>query len=965
MKKYYLLLGTLLLFTGTVFAQLDNITGVTLTFTPGSGSPVVATANDTGNGLVVDGAISLMESTEYALTVAVQSGMDDITDQVTAAADNHQVFFQPTGSIFSGDVTTLDTDGQGLPLGLSNQWTSECTDDGNVSGMLRVVLSDLMDMKSAASTIADGTALFDLEWMVTVAEDAAAPPCENEEEIITDVVLTWTPLDGGTPVVARAQDPDGEGPLDLEVLDDVELVESTEYTLAITLANSIENEDITEEIMEEDDEHMFFFAFTDEVFTSPAGDGNVDNRPDPVNYNDMDENGLPVGLSTSWETECGEESATGSIRVVLKHQPGVKSATSTVDDGSTDVDLTWTVNVSEDPNAPPCENEEEIITDVVLTWTPVDGGTPVVARAQDPDGEGPLDLEVLDDVELVESTEYTLAITLANSIENEDITEEIMEEDDEHMFFFAFTDEVFTSPAGDGNVDNRPDPVNYNDMDENGLPVGLSTSWETECGEESATGSIRVVLKHQPGVKSATSTVDDGSTDVDLTWTVNVSEDPNAPPCENEEEIITDVVLTWTPVDGGTPVVARAQDPDGEGPLDLEVLDDVELVESTEYTLAITLANSIENEDITEEIMEEDDEHMFFFAFTDEVFTSPAGDGNVDNRPDPVNYNDMDENGLPVGLSTSWETECGEESATGSIRVVLKHQPGVKSATSTVDDGSTDVDLTFTVNVNEDPNAPPCENEEEIITDVVLTWTPVDGGDPVVARAQDPDGEGPLDLEILDDINLVESTEYTMAVTLANSIENEDITVEIMEEDDEHMFFFAFTEGVFDSPTGDGNVDNRPDPVNYNDMDENGLPVGLSTTWNTPANMGFGGTFRIVLKHQPGVKSETSTVDDGSTDVDLTFNLNTTTSINGPQGALNNQLTLVPNPAQSQLNWRLAGQRADAQVEVRIISVAGQVLQTYRSPAPQIDVSQLPAGSYIFHLQTEQASGVKRFIKID
>jgi len=106
-------------------------------------------------------------------------------------------------------------------------------------------------------------------------------------------------------------------------------------------------------------------------------------------------------------------------------------------------------------------------------------------------------------------------------------------------------------------------------------------------------------------------------------------------------------------------------------------------------------------------------------------------------------------------------------------------------------------------------------------------------------------------------------------------------------------------------------------------------------------------------------------VDDGSTDIDLTFNLNTTTSVNGPQAALNEQLSLVPNPAKDQLNWRLDGQRADAQVEVRIISVTGQVLQSYSSPDARIDISQLPAGSYIFHLRTDQAAGSKMFIKVD
>ena len=342
MNKFYLLLGTFLMLSWTASAQLDNITGVTLTFTPSMGSPVVATATDSGSGLAVDGPVNLMESTDYALAVTVQSGMDDITSQISDDADNHQIFFGLMGSIFSGDVTTLDTDSQGLPVGLSNELTTECTEDGNVSGMFQVQLADLTGMKSASSTIGDGTALFDLTWSVTVSDDPDAPPCENEEEIITDVVLTWTPTDGGTPVTAAAQDPDGEGPLDLEVLDPINLEFGTEYTMTVTLSNSIEGEDITEEIMEEDDEHMFFYEFTNDFFANPTGDGNADDRADAVNYNDFDENMLPVGLSTTWTT-TGDMGA-GSFRIVLKHQPGIKSETSTINDGGTDVDLTFVIN---------------------------------------------------------------------------------------------------------------------------------------------------------------------------------------------------------------------------------------------------------------------------------------------------------------------------------------------------------------------------------------------------------------------------------------------------------------------------------------------------------------------------------------------------------------------------------------------------------------------------------------------
>lgn len=176
----------------------------------------------------------------------------------------------------------------------------------------------------------------------TSCSDDDVPVAENEEEIITDVTLTFTPVGGGAAIVAAAQDPDGDGPEDLEIISQIELDANTKYDLSLDLENSIEGESITDEIEAEDDEHMFFFAFTNNIFSDPSGNGNIDSREGPVNYEDRDENGLPVGLNTSWTTG---DVGTGTFRVVLKHQPGIKSATSTVGDGSSDVDLTWDIDI--------------------------------------------------------------------------------------------------------------------------------------------------------------------------------------------------------------------------------------------------------------------------------------------------------------------------------------------------------------------------------------------------------------------------------------------------------------------------------------------------------------------------------------------------------------------------------------------------------------------------------------------
>jgi len=175
--------------------------------------------------------------------------------------------------------------------------------------------------------------------------DDDIPEAENEEEIITDVTLTFTPAGGGTAIIASAQDPDGEGPEELQITKDIELEANTSYVLTLALENSIEGESITEEVEEESDEHMFFFGWTSGLFSDPTGDGNIgsSSRNDPMNYDDKDVNDLPVGLTTSWTTG---DAASGSFQLILKHQPGSKSATSTSEDGESDIDITWNVSIN-------------------------------------------------------------------------------------------------------------------------------------------------------------------------------------------------------------------------------------------------------------------------------------------------------------------------------------------------------------------------------------------------------------------------------------------------------------------------------------------------------------------------------------------------------------------------------------------------------------------------------------------
>jgi len=189
--------------------------------------------------------------------------------------------------------------------------------------------------------------------------------------------------------------------------------------------------------------------------------------------------------------------------------------------------------------------------------------------------------------------------------------------------------------------------------------------------------------------------------------------------------------------------------------------------------------------------------------------------------------------------------------------------------------------LTFLSSCNNDDPKP--ENIPELITKVVLTFTPAGGGSVVTVTATDPDGEGVQDIKVDGPINLVKGNQYILALELINGLykpgdDGYDITVEVEKEGEEHQFFFSFSEGVFSSPAGTGNikdnVSSTAGSINYSDEDVNGLPIGISTSWTTANAATTAKSFRVILKHQPGIKSNTSTSLDGESDLDITFALN-------------------------------------------------------------------------------------------
>lgn len=149
-----------------------------------------------------------------------------------------------------------------------------------------------------------------------------------------------------------------------------------------------------------------------------------------------------------------------------------------------------------------------------------------------------------------------------------------------------------------------------------------------------------------------------------------------------EEELITRVVLTLT--GGGQTIVAEASDPDGDG-TNFQI-DALSLAAGTTYSGSIELFDDIHDENITEEVEEEADEHQFFYTVQ----------GGLANRL-TVTVTDTDGNGLPVGLDFTLTVSQGG-AASGTLNVVLSHfDEEPKTGTGRSDE--TDVDVTFPVTV--------------------------------------------------------------------------------------------------------------------------------------------------------------------------------------------------------------------------------------------------------------------------
>ncbi len=154
---------------------------------------------------------------------------------------------------------------------------------------------------------------------------------DHEEELITTVIYQLTNnADAGDVVTLTFTDLDGEGGADGTYNISGPFTANATYTGTIQLLNATENpaDDITLEVEEEGDEHEFFY-------TNTAGL--------TITKTDVDINNNPLGIETTLATGV---SSTGSITVVLKHEPTKPNdGTAAGAGGSTDVEVTYAISV--------------------------------------------------------------------------------------------------------------------------------------------------------------------------------------------------------------------------------------------------------------------------------------------------------------------------------------------------------------------------------------------------------------------------------------------------------------------------------------------------------------------------------------------------------------------------------------------------------------------------------------------
>jgi hypothetical protein len=175
-KTAIIALATMVLFSGCEKNKTDDneeelITSVQLVFSPtGGGTPLSYTFRDLdgdgGNPPSLFQDIVLAPNRTYTVSISLAnenvSPAEDITSEIAAEAGDHQFYFVPTGANVT--VSNLNTDGAGLPLGLTSTWTTGAVSNGNVL----ITLKHKPGIKAAGDLVTKGETDIELNWVTRV-----------------------------------------------------------------------------------------------------------------------------------------------------------------------------------------------------------------------------------------------------------------------------------------------------------------------------------------------------------------------------------------------------------------------------------------------------------------------------------------------------------------------------------------------------------------------------------------------------------------------------------------------------------------------------------------------------------------------------------------------------------------------------------------------------------------------------
>jgi len=172
-----------------------------------------------------------------------------------------------------------------------------------------------------------------------------------------------------------------------------------------------------------------------------------------------------------------------------------------------------------------------------------------------------------------------------------------------------------------------------------------------------------------------------------LTLITSCSDDDDNPAPVLEEELITNVTLTFVNNDDPLDIVTMASvAPDGQDGASTELVSGT-FTSGETYALTLVLTN--ESEDPAEDVLNDDiipeaDEHFFVYAVNGINLTLSRDDDDVD-------ASDSEK----LGLNTTWVAGAA---STGNVQIILVHEPeGADDSDEfgSVTGGSEDINITF------------------------------------------------------------------------------------------------------------------------------------------------------------------------------------------------------------------------------------------------------------------------------